>query len=54
MRLLRIPVLVDYPDDKIVATAKLIEGAPLDLVEILCLAAILRRVIGVSSVFMKE
>jgi hypothetical protein len=53
MRLPRIPVLIDDPDNEIVTAAKLVEGTPLDLVEVLCLP-ILRRVIGVFGVFMEE
>jgi len=53
MRLLCISVLVDDPDNEIVAAAKLIEGTPLDLVKVLSLP-ILRGVIGVSSVLMEE
>lgn len=53
MRLLCVAVLVDDPYYEIVAAAKLIKGAPLDLVKVLCLA-ILRRVIGIFIVLMKE
>jgi hypothetical protein len=52
-RLPRVPILLDDPDNEIVAAAKFVEGTPLDLVEVLSLP-ILRRVIGVFGVLMEE